>query len=656
MRDLFGGEEAFRHEIYQSLQSIRETFHREGKIGDSNAKLDETIKLLAIHFAHSKNLVSPDYYKALCSRSTFSVQLLNRMFSDVSSNSVFHRTGIGPIFGDAPTTAFRTGDEDIAFSLFTTAGRALSVQTSGERDLDILNEAFGHHVRDNFRNHIEDAQYMTPLEVVDFMINMALHLIRDKTLDPSKPFIVADPSCGVGSFLTRWRTVGRKAFDTQHAYPVKCIGQDKVERMVRLTAMNFLLSDSDHDDVFLGNSIEDDSPISQYDGKVDLILTNPPFGARFSIEALRNTSCRSTPFFSSSSLTPKVVDSEILFLDRYLTLLRPDGICLVIVPDGVISAKGISAMIRQHLARNAEILGIVELPPVTFAQAGTRTKTAVLGFRKDSRPRRAYSAFFAEATDLGFQVSKRKGATIRKDRGFNQLPCVLQDFQASDRRSGAANETGARAAWKSVTPGSLPAWTPKSLLFDRDTLQGRTNCELVPLKEFVKPSIRRGAQAYTRDTYFISVLHIVGEGVLDISGIKNYSPITPGLPIEPGEVLVSRINPRIPRVAVVPDLGKRTLCSAEYEILTPNPDVSPYTLAFLLLCPIVQEQLQSMTAGTSASHNRIKPGKMYDVLVPNLGGSHEKYTARDIVAYERACMNIVESLIELERVRNAIKI
>ena len=651
MRDLFTRLETPYLDIYHSLKGLQETFHREGRISDSNAKLDETVKFLAIHFGRLKGFVSDEDYRTLSARQTFTVRFLNQVFSELASSPIFQRKGMGSVFGETPSTIFRDGDETIAFELFAAAGQAFDAQTEGEGNLDILNEAFGHYVRDNFRNHIEDAQYMTPPEVVDFMVDMAIELTKDNHVPSREEFVVADPSCGVGSFLTRWRASYEQIFGTAHTGHLKCIGQDKVERMVRLSAVNLIFSNSIRDDVFLGNSIDDESPISDYNGKIDLILTNPPFGARFSGERLKRTSLKSTPFFAKTMTTIKSVDSELLFLDRYLTLLKPGGVCLAIVPDNVISAKGLSALTRQHLVRGGEVIGVVELPSVTFAQAGTRTKTAVLGFRKKAKPRRLYPVFFSEAADLGFQVSKRKGIPVKRVEGVNQLHEIMMGFQSlsgSERRT----SSGVKTAWKRLSPGEHAAWTPRTVLFDRETLEHRTPHKLLPLKEFTEAPRKRRAQPYTEDSYFISVLHIIGEGILDIPGIKSYRPITPGHPAEPGEVLISRINPRIPRVAVVPELGREILCSSEYEILTPRAGISAYMLAFVLLSSFVQEQIQSLTAGTSASHSRIKPMRIYDVLVPDLKFAEEREVMKKLEGYEECCRKITELLIEIENVRN----
>ncbi len=424
--------------------------------------------------------------------------------------------------------------------------------------------------------------------------------------------------------------------------------------MVRLTATNMAFSGFVDDDVFLGNSLNDRSPISSYRGRVDLILTNPPFGARFSIEDLRRDSSASTPFFAHQFSPKKRVGSEVLFLDLYLSLLKPRGVCVVVLPDSVLSAKGMPAVVRQHLTRNAEVLGVVDLPSVTFAQAGTRTKTAILAFRKTEQPRRTYPVSVAEVSDLGFAVAKRKGVPVKRRQGANQLPMALTHFTNGGSSTPSNGVGGLKCATERLRPGELPVWTPRTLLFDPERLHQCASRRLRPLGDFVADSCRRKPVAYREDCYFISVLHVIGDGVLDIAAIQSYRPVTPGLTVHPGEVLLSRINPRIPRVAVVPDLGRTLLCSSEFEVLTPLGSVSSFDLAFVLLSPVVQEQIQSLTAGTSASHSRVRSQDIRSLLVPDLDGLRDGAgrTSEALRDYEESCELITASLMRIARARS----
>lgn len=651
MADLIERVEQPYRAIYEALHDVRETFHREGRISDANAKLDETVKLLAVHFGHIVGILESDRYQRLRNRGAFRVRELDAAFKVVASSPVFSRADMGSIYGKQPALSFEDDDSNIAYALFNATGQAIDAQMASGSDLDIINEAFGHHVRDNFRSHVEDAQYMTPPEVVNFMVKAALSEVRTGT--PSDPLIVADPSCGVGSFLTAFRAVYAAKNGSEASDHIRCIGQDKIERMVRLTALNFVFSQNSYDDVLLGNTILDEAPLSDFDGKVDLILTNPPFGARFEIGFLRHNSQKSTPFFATKVASTKTVDSEVLFIDRYLTLLRPGGVCMAVVPDGVISARGTAALMRQQLSRTAKLISVVELPPVTFAQAGTRTKTAVLAFRKQA-PKNQYPVFFAESHDIGFQVSKRKGVPVKKTVGKNDLLLILKASRIEKRTT--TPRSGSLGRWIEIDPSSHEAWTPRSVLFDPRSISGTSECKFVQLKSLTEGQIKRRTRRHGDDNYFISVLHIIGEGILDIPGVKSYEPITPGVPVNPGEVIISRINPRIPRATVVPDLGKPLLCSSEYEVIRPKNGVSPYLLCFLLLSLSVQVQIQALTAGTSASHSRIKPGRILDVLVPDLVSANSFMDVDFLSPYESACKVMTEALVQIENIRSSAQI
>jgi type I restriction-modification system DNA methylase subunit len=414
--------------MYESLNEIRELFHSEGRLPDSNTKLDEITKLIAIRISQAAGIIPEG---TLGNRqSPPDITRLGETFAQVAKAPMFRRGDGESIFGSQPSLALRSGDEKVAALLVELAELAVDAhpRAGGASNLDPLNEAFGHFVRDNFRNNTEDAQYMTPPEVVSLMVDLAL---TDLAVAPNRnEYVVVDPSCGVGSFLLAFSQAYEARRQSQKLPPLRIVGQDKVDRMAALAFMNLSMFRNEEHGIYVGNSLWDNSPLSSFDGKVDLILTNPPFGAKFAKSDLLSTSRRVLPEFAHAQSPYGLVDSEILFLGRYISLLRPGGRCLVIVPDGVVSTAGVAAYARQELASKARLKAIIELPAETFAQAGTRTKTAVLYFEKGERGvQETDRVFLAEATDLGFQVSKRKGVTIKRTQGKNQLPTILEAYQ-----------------------------------------------------------------------------------------------------------------------------------------------------------------------------------------------------------------------------------
>lgn len=82
-------------------------------------------------------------------------------------------------------------------------------------------------------------------------------------------------------------------------------------------------------------------------------------------------------------------------------------------------------------------------------------------------------------------------------------------------------------------------------------------------------------------------------------------------------VLMSKLNPRIPRIwnvgALPPELS---VASTEFVVLNPR-GISSALLWSVLSSPHVSVQLESLVAGTSGSHQRVRPVEMLDVEVAN---------------------------------------
>lgn len=650
--------------IYAALTELRESFHRSGRLDDSNAKLDEVAKLFATYLAFRRGLIG-SFPKAT---SGSLIAELQQAFGAAARLPQYTSNEGTSIFGSEPRLVLRDGDEALASELVALVQQcvdtAFLLKDAG-KPFDVLNEAFGHFVRDNFRGNVEDAQYMTPPEVVDFVVDLALREVAGPAGSGAvdNELTVLDPSCGVGSFLATFYHRATMS-GLVSASRLRLFGQDKVERMARLATINLELFQAKAHQVFVGNSLAVGSPLDELNGSVDLILTNPPFGARFDDHYIKTICGENTPFFRSLKRDGLTVDSELLFVDRNLRLLKDGGRLLIVVPDGVVSAKGLSASLRQHLGGAAKLRAVIELPSVTFAQAGTRTKTSVLYIQKAEKPSRGRT-FMAVVEDLGFQVTSRKGVQIKQPKGVNQLPEVLGafvEFATMHEEADAVDATVLRESPSCVVVDESDvlrgSWTPSHYSAKRfgaiRSISSGGDFELVPLIDLVEfcADTRRAAK-WRSGMAFISVLHVLGEGIVDLSGALSYAPKTPGVPVNAGEVLLSRINPRIPRACIVPALGRETLCSSEFEVMRPRGAVSAHLLAYLLLTEGVQAQIRSLTSGTSASHNRIRTAELaaVQVPVPKAGSARARQLEALASAYKLALAALAEGAQKVAHLR-----
>ncbi|CAK9030080.1 Site-specific DNA-methyltransferase (adenine-specific) (Fragment), partial [Durusdinium trenchii] len=128
-----------------------------------------------------------------------------------------------------------------------------------------------------------------------------------------------------------------------------------VERMVRLSNVNLKVFAESEAAISLGNSVIGTSPLDVWKGKLDLILTNPPFGASFSTQDILS---RSKPadfpvlhHMANIGLLPQTIDSEYALLDKEIGMLRPGGRILMVVPDHVVSGGGFAERFRRELLK-----------------------------------------------------------------------------------------------------------------------------------------------------------------------------------------------------------------------------------------------------------------------------------------------------------------
>jgi type I restriction enzyme S subunit len=86
-----------------------------------------------------------------------------------------------------------------------------------------------------------------------------------------------------------------------------------------------------------------------------------------------------------------------------------------------------------------------------------------------------------------------------------------------------------------------------------------------------------------------------------------------------GAVLLSKLNPRIPRVWVPPVIPKDAVCSTEFLVLVPNEGTDRTFFAALCSSPVACYQMELHATGTTGSHQRIHASQALaiEVLSPS---------------------------------------
>ena len=110
------------------------------------------------------------------------------------------------------------------------------------------------------------------------------------------------------------------------------------------------------------------------DNAYDVVMSNIPFG---------DLSVTDKTWKHDSSPVRKAAQNRIhnYFAVKMLDNTRPGGLCVIMTSNAILDTKS-NQIIREHLADQAEVLGVVRLPDNTFKGAGTSVVTDVVFLRK----------------------------------------------------------------------------------------------------------------------------------------------------------------------------------------------------------------------------------------------------------------------------------
>lgn len=636
-------------QFYDVLLNLREEFHSNGRIDDSNKKLDEIMKVLMISYYEAKrgNTFSLEYIKDMSDKKygnkNSTAKTLGDLFEEIVKDKMFFNEDGTNIFGANPSLIIQESENKFADKLISELSKidfVSLIRAGSNSDFDLVNECFGHFVRDNFRNNKEDGQYMTPSEVTEPVLDMVFNdIFKDeefmKSLKESKyQFTIMDPTCGVGTLIIEAfkrfeKNIGLLNIDSKEKSDIiknmkqNClIGQDKVDRMVRLSKINMMLIGGNISNISVGNSITGESNINKLMNKVDLIFNNPPFGAEYNIDNFLSNDNYS--ILNNININSSNINSELVVLDKSISLLKPNGRLIIIVPDSVVSAKGIYEEFRKELMKICDIKAILELPAVTFAQAGTRTKTVIIYLQKKASKNK--EIFMGVCNDIGYIVKERTGVPVKIQEGTNEMYEISKSYIESKSPVNkkfdivSNSPSGTIISYEYIIDNVLnPSFYSADRLnsvmklesIDDNKFNVKRLGEIVEFKSKARKSFN-----VSDEIKHISVLHINPDSTIDLEQARQFKPISKGRVCESGDILFSKINPRIPRVAVMPETNEIFVCSNELEIIRVKDNISPYLLTEILKLPYVKQQVENLTSGTSSSHNRIKTEQLSEILIP----------------------------------------
>lgn len=236
-------------------------------------------------------------------------------------------------------------------------------------DIDFDAMPSGHLFNGLYETMLKDLQsagksgeFYTPRPVTRFIVEQ---------VNPKLGETVLDPACGTGGFLTS--VIDRFTVNTTEEYKTlqrTIKGIEKKPFPYLLCVTNLIAHGIDVPDIRHDNTLR--TPTTDYTAKdkVDVIVTNPPFGG-----AEEKAISQSVPAELRNSETAD------LFLVHMMALLKDGGRCGLVLPDGFLFGTGVKAAIKKKLLEECNLHTIIRLPKDVFAPY-TNINTNLLFFTK----------------------------------------------------------------------------------------------------------------------------------------------------------------------------------------------------------------------------------------------------------------------------------
>ena len=200
-------------------------------------------------------------------------------------------------------------------------------------------------------------EYYTPRAVTQLMTMLTNPKLGDKVLDPA---------AGTGGFLTAAIDHVREHFvktvDDEAILQNSITGWELKPVAYVLGLTNLILHEMELPDYHYIDSLKKEYNSIGKKDKVDVILANPPFGASIADGVETN--------FPANY---RCKESADLFIVLMIQLLKDNGKCAIVLPDGSITGEGIKARIREKLLTECNLHTIIRLPQSTFFPATVST-------------------------------------------------------------------------------------------------------------------------------------------------------------------------------------------------------------------------------------------------------------------------------------------
>ena len=223
-------------------------------------------------------------------------------------------------------------------------------------------------------------EYYTPRPLIRTIV---------KVVDPKIGETVYDPACGSAGFLCEaFAYMEKKIKGTKDAKTLQestFFGKEKKPLPYIIATMNMIFHGVAAPNIIRGNTLAENMAQVQEKDRKDVILANPPFGAKERAEVQQNFDLQTS-------------ESAYMFMQHFIKMMKAGGRAGIVIKNTFLS-NGDASALRKLLLEQCNLHTVLDLPSGVFQGAGV--KTVVLFFDKGTSTKKIWYYQLNPGRNLG---------------------------------------------------------------------------------------------------------------------------------------------------------------------------------------------------------------------------------------------------------------
>ncbi len=487
------------------------------------------------------------------------------------------------------------------------------------------------------------------------LVRAIVHVMR-----PSPGEKILDPACGTGGFLVEGFQHVRAACSTpseiEFLQREALIGGEAKPLPYLLCQMNLLLHGVSKPNIDPSNSLRFNIREIGESERVDVIMTNPPFGGEEEHGIRSNFPIQSQ-------------ETTLLFLQLIMRKLKRSGKggrAAVVVPSGLLFGDGVYSRVKAELLENFNLHTVLRLPAGVFSPY-TGQETSVLFFDTESRTTKIW--FYEHPLPPARQALKHPCYTKSNPLVFEEFKPWLEwwdarvenefawsvdiseivgtnlDLKNPLRKSEQKVPSAAELVEEAQKTRHLFAESLESLNILIRSANSIGTTDRYPLRTLlemgveINPEARNPTLAPDEDFIYVDISSVSFNRIEEPKTLKGINaPSRARRVIRENDVLLSTVRPYLCGHAVVPDLLDDEIASTGFSVLRCPSTIDPLFLYYCLVSPQLIQQY--MTCMRGAHYPALNDPHVKGLQLPEVPLDEQRKIAAELAEFERQLLPV----------------